>query len=103
MELRNTTEIVKQVLEVAPVTRNSDGLLYIRVLEILAERSGIDYMKMPARTLFANLKELGVPSVETVGRCRRKVQAENEHLRANKKVEQFRSELEAEFREYARN
>lgn len=102
-ELKTTTAIVKQVLEAVPVTRNCDGLLYLRVLSELSRKRDVDYLGMKVSYFFSNLEQLKVPSIETVGRFRRKVQEECPHLRAVSEVEKFRADREAMFREYARN
>ena len=96
-ELRNTTKMVKYVLEKEPRTRNNNGLLWLEVIKLVDQ--GI--LRLPMAIVLPNLKEYGLPSVETVTRCRRKLQAEFPELRANKKVEGFRTGLEAEFREWA--
>lgn len=96
-ELRNTTKMVKYVLEKEPRTRNSDNLLWLEVVKL--KNQGI--LRMPVAVVMQNLSTYGLPSIETVGRCRRKVQAANPELRAERAVEEFRSELEADFREWA--
>lgn len=97
-ELRNTTKMVKQVLEEVPATRNSDNYLYIKVVGIINQQA----LRMPLAVVLQNLKTFNLPSIETVGRCRRKLQAEFPELRADKTVEDFRSELEYAFREWAK-
>ena len=47
-----------------------------------------------------NLKELGLPCFETVRRTRAKIQAENPELKPSKEIQDFRAELEEEFRDY---
>lgn len=44
-----------------------------------------------------NLTEWQLPSIETVGRCRRKAQQENPSLKASPEVENFRYDRETEF------
>ncbi len=97
-KLRTTTKVVKQVLEAVPAARNDDKELYLHVLSKL----NMDYLlNYPFAMVLHKLEDLGVPSMETVGRCRRKIQAEFPELRANAEVQGFRSELEAEFRAWA--
>ena len=96
-ELRNTTKMVKYVLEKEPRTRNSDNLLWLEVIKL--KNQGV--LRMPLVVVLQNLKEYGLPTIETVGRARRKLQADYPELRATKEVQGFRSELEAEFREWA--
>lgn len=96
-ELRNTTKMVKYVLEKEPRTRNSDNLLWLEVVRLVNQ--GV--LRMPLVVVLQNLKEYNLPTIETVGRCRRKLQAEFPELRAATEVQGFRSELEADFREWA--
>lgn len=96
-ELRNTTKMVKYVLEKEPRTRNSDNLLWLEVIKLVNQ--GV--LRMPMAIVLQNLKDYNLPSIETVGRCRRKLQAAFPELRATADVQGFRTEREAEFREWA--
>ena len=96
-ELKNTTMKVRQVLATVPAARNSDNILYIEVVRLIDQQ----VLRLPLAVVLQNLKDYNLPSIETVGRCRRKLQAQFPELRANKAVEEFRSELETEFREWA--
>ena len=96
-ELKNTTMKVRQVLATVPAARNSDNILYIEVVRLIDQQ----VLRLPLAVVLQNLKEYNLPTIETVGRCRRKLQAQFPELRANKAVEEFRSELETEFREWA--
>lgn len=96
--LKTVSELVKHQLEQYPATRDNDQLLYYRVCEAInpkALTSNFGYVTL-------NRKDFELPSIETVGRCRRKLQEKNPELRASKEVEGFRAEREAEFREYAK-
>lgn len=96
--LQSTTELVKEILERFPATRDNDQLLYYRVCEKINSKaltSNFGYVLL-------NRKDFMIPTIETVGRCRRKLQEKNPDLRASKEVEGFRAEREAEFREYAK-
>ena len=53
---------------------------------------------MPFCDVIGNLKELGLPSIETVTRLRRKVQAEHPEVRASEKVTQWREVKEEQAR-----
>ena len=96
-ELKNTTMKVRQVLATVPDARNSDNRLYVEVVRLIDQH----VLRLPLAVVLNNLKEYNLPTMETVGRCRRKLQAQFPELRADKTVEEFRSELEAEFREWA--
>ena len=96
-ELKNTTMKVRQVLATVPAARNSDNILYLEVVRLIDQH----VLRLPLAVVLNNLKDYNLPSMETVGRCRRKLQAQFPELRANKTVAECRSELEAEFREWA--
>ena len=97
-ELKNTTLLVKQVLETVPAARNSDNLLFIEVVKII----NINLIFKPLAEVLTNLKEYDLPSIETVGRCRRKLQAQFPELRAAAAVQGIRGDREEEFREWAK-
>lgn len=102
-ELKSTTDMVEVILRADPKTRNCDNLLYIRFLDELSRVKGdVDYLQMTVLQFFANMAELGVPPIESVGRYRRKLQRKYPELRANAEVTAFRAEREEMFREYAR-
>jgi hypothetical protein len=98
MKLRNLTELVKTIMEQQPETRSSDNLLYI---EVLKRTTSQNVLNMPVWLFYQNLTEWQLPSIETVGRCRRKAQQENPHLKAKPEVEGFRYDRETEFIEFA--
>lgn len=98
MKLRNMTELVKTIMEQQPETRSSDNLLYIEVLKRCTSQN---VLNMPVWSFYQNLTEWQLPSIETVGRCRRKAQQENPHLKAKPEVEGFRYDKETEFIEFA--
>lgn len=97
-ELRNTTKMVKYVLEKEPRTRNSDNLLWLEVIKLVNQ--GV--LRKPMAEVLQNLNEYNLPSIKTVGRCRRKIQAECPELRANKSVQCCRDDREEEFREWSK-
>lgn len=97
-ELKNTTTLVKQVLETVPAARNSDMVLYIKVVEKINQ----SLIFKPLIEVLTNIKEYGLPTPETTSRCRRKLQAEFPELKANGTVQEYRSELEEDFREWAK-
>ena len=100
--IRKTSKLVHEILINEPECRNSDNILYLRVLQIIGQRNGIDVNTMSVPTLLRNLHSLKLPAFETVRRTRQKVQEQHEELRANATVEAYREVLEEEYREYAR-
>ena len=68
MKLRNMTELVRIIMEQQPETRSSDNLLYIEVLKRTANQN---VLNLPVQLFYQNLTEWQLPSIETVGRCRK--------------------------------
>lgn len=101
-ELKTTTDIVKHILLHHPQARNSDNVLYLKVLTIMGMQNGIHISNMPVPVFFMHLKEYGFPSFETVGRVRRKVVETHPELAGNSTVEAQRILNEETFRDYAR-
>jgi hypothetical protein len=102
LDLKNTTALVKSILEQDKQCRNSDSFLYLKVLSVTAKQKGIDLEKMTVPYFLLNLHGAGLPPFESVRRARQKVQERNPHLAACERVECFRAENESAFREYAR-
>lgn len=98
-EFKKINNIVTHILETNPKTRNSDNELYIAVIEAIG-RGNSD---KPISEILLNLKGLGLPCYESVGRARRRIQAQREDLRADDKVQDFRTEREIQFREFYGN
>lgn len=89
---------VERILEKCPEARSNDKLLYYKIaLEIdkSAITSSFGYVLM-------NLDKYHLPSFESVGRARRKVQERHPELRANDKVEYFRAKEEKKYEAYAK-
>ena len=85
---------VLKILETNPDTRGDD---YVLILEVLKEY--ID-PNMSITTLLLHHAELGIPSIETITRARRKLQEKYPHL-VDVGAKSIRKEEEKEFREYA--
>lgn len=97
--LKNTTELVKHILETVPETRNSDQLLYYRVCEELNSNALSGFFG----EVILNLKDYKLPPFESVRRARQKVQAAYPELDAKPKIKEIRSEHEKKYRSYAKN
>lgn len=102
LDLKNTTALVKSILEQDKQCRNSDSFLYLKVLSTAAKQKGIDLEKMTVPYFLLNLHGAGLPPFESVRRARQKIQAAHPELAACERVEGFRAENEAEFRAFAR-
>lgn len=98
LRLRKTTVLVKSILECNPNTRNSDSLLYIEVCKKLNPE--VEHWLF--FDVLRNQSELGLPSIETVGRCRRKVVETYPELAGCSDVEAQRILNEEEFIDYGR-
>ncbi len=88
--------VVKNILTDVPATRTDDYLLYREICNRVCPRAGA----LPLTTALENHKALGMPSWETVSRCRRKIQERSPELRdpATAKV---RAEEEKQYKKYA--
>ena len=102
LDLKNTTALVKSILEQDKQCRNSDSFLYLKVLSEIGKQKGIDIEKMSVPYFLLNLRGEGLPPFKTVRRARQKIQAAHPELAACEAVEGFRAENEAAFRAYAR-
>ena len=101
LDLKNTTALVKSILEQDKQCRNSDSFLYLKVLSVIGKQKGIDIDKMSIPYFLLNLHGAGFPGFETVRRTRQKLQQHHPELCACEVVEGFREEKEKEFRAYA--
>jgi hypothetical protein len=97
-ELKNTSDIVKLILQKYPATRNSDDLLYMKVCEYV---NGT-HISLPFWKVMQERKDFGYPPFESVRRSRQKLQATYPELSANKVVEAQREENEKAYKEFAR-
>ena len=100
-DLKNTTALVRSILEQDKQCRSSDSLLYLKVLTEVGKKRGVDIEKMSIPYFLLNLHGAGFPGFETVRRTRQKLQQHHPELAACERVEGFRAEREKEFRAYA--
>lgn len=96
-KIRTTEAVVKQILIANPATRNSDTILYVAVCERLNPIA----CNLAFSTAMTKREEFGFPKYDTVGRARRKIQAEFEELRASEEVTDERYENWKAVRDYA--
>lgn len=97
-ELKNTSDIVKVILQRYPDTRNSDDLLYLKVCEYV---NGT-HISLPFWKVIQERKDFGYPPFESVRRSRQKLQATYPELASSKVVEVQREENEKIYKEFAR-
>ena len=100
-DLKNTTALVKSILEQDKQCRNSDSFLYLKVLSVIGQQKGIDIEKMSVPYFLLNLHGAGLPGFETVRRTRQKIQQHHPELAASEAVEGFRAENEKVFKAFA--
>jgi hypothetical protein len=100
-KFRNTSKMVKSILEADERARNNDGYLYFKVLDVCGERDGINYISMTIRDFLPYVNSMGVPNSETVRRTRQKIQACFPELAACEKVEAMRMIQEDDYRAFA--
>ena len=101
--LKETSKIVKVILEEDQRCRNSDSLLYMKVLEYIDYRDGSSFRYMPLAVFLREMPVLAVPSFETVRRTRQKVQSLCPELAACDKVKGMRMVNETEYRQFSRS
>ena len=96
-DLYKTSDIVKNILEEKPATRDSDDLLYFEVCKELCPHV-LDYKLGDVLLTF---NDYDIPRYESVGRARRKIQSENPWLGSSEKVKGWRTDNEGKYREYS--
>ena len=101
-DLKSIAALVRTLLEQDNQCRNSDGVLYLRVLFAHAEKNGIDLNTMTIPDFLLHHHGADFPIFESVRRARQKVQQLRPDLSGCKAVEECRAEKESEFRDFAR-
>ena len=88
--------LVEKAIRESVVAREDNYILYIMVLE-----NYIDVDKISFKDVCLHHVELGIPSLESVTRCRRKLQEKYPELVGkNRKIRENEEEI---FREYSRS
>ena len=95
--LKQTSKIVKHILETNSRARNSDSFLYLQVLKHYAQLTGTPVHEMSVQAFLFYMGELGVPPFETVRRSRQLAQRKHPELAANATVTKMRQENEAAY------
>ncbi len=96
-KLKDLEKKVRRVLKDIPNTRGDDDLLYKFVLADM----NINLSKFNAENFLLNYRKMGIPTIETVGRCRRKIQAKDETLKPTPDIVLNRKKLETSFYNYS--
>ena len=96
--LKDLTPTIKTILEIKPQTRDDDMLLYCYFLN----SQGISKM-IPFWELRDKIQSKQLPSLESIGRIRRKVQEIEPQLGPSDAAKEGKAKQECEYREYARD
>jgi hypothetical protein len=95
-DIRRIDKVVRHVLTTVPETRNSDDMLWVKVIKVMSP----DAANLPFQDVMCRRKELGVPCFESVRRTRQKLQAQYKELRATEAVTEGRYEAFKEVLDY---
>jgi hypothetical protein len=101
LNLKGTTALVERILRNEPQTRNSDSLLYLRVLQHQAEEKNINLQNIPLPVFLLNMADWGFAPHESVRRARQKAQVKFPELAACEKVTEARIVNEEKYRAFA--
>jgi len=96
--LKTIEEKVKSVLQKNEDARNDDMVLYLALCNLYLKDAGT----MPLAQIMTRHKELGLPSFESVGRTRRKLQERHPELLGSLRKQKIRAAGEKAYRKYAR-
>ena len=95
MKLNTLEDMVREVLKKDPKARDDDRILTLDVW--------VNIFKInPWSPVAEVMRNKDLPSQESIGRVRRKVQQHDESLRGSKQKEKIRLEAQEDYLEYAR-
>lgn len=100
--LKELSNRVKRVLQEHESARNSDNVLYLYVLRSYGEEKGLDIDNMSVPMLLLHCRDMGLPSLESMGRARRKVQELYPELKSKDDVQAMKEEREETYRAFAK-
>lgn len=95
MKQKQVEKTVKTILTEDPHTRNDDHCLYFNYVYHNNRTAAV-----PFDLLFLWYKQFGLPSFESVGRARRRVQQKCPELRGDKGTQTARETREKEYHDY---
>lgn len=96
-KLKNLEIEVRKILTKHPATRADDDLLYSFVCKTMK----VDLTKITAKEFILKYRKEGIPTIESVGRCRRRLQSEYTSLKPTPEVELKRRKTEQSFYFYS--
>ena len=97
-KLRTIEDKVRAILKKDEEARNDDMVLYLKVCNSYFKDAGA----MPFAVVMSQYRYLGLPSFESVGRTRRKLQAEHPELLGSIRIQKLRAKQEQNYRRYAK-
>ena len=103
MELKQLKEIVIETLKQGETFRENDDELYFAVcVKVNSRISDRLLSDMTVGEFFGNRKRYGLPTYESVTRCRRKVQEERPDLKPCEKIQEAREKQEEKFYNFSK-
>ncbi len=96
-DLYRIQDIVQDILQNDEEARGNDHHLYYEVCKKVDK----EVLSIPLGAVLTGFNNYNVPNIESVGRARRKLQAQFPDLRPKKKIEEMRLENKIAFEEYA--
>ena len=100
--LKDLSKMVKAILEKDQAARNSDSILLLHLLRNMGAEKGLDIDKMSVPMYLIHGRDLQLPTLESVGRARRKVVEKNPELGSDDDVESVKMQLEDAYRRFAK-
>lgn len=102
MELKQLKDIVIETLKQGETFRENDDELYFAVcVKVNSRISDRLLTDMTVGEFFGNRKRYGLPTFESVSRCRRKAQEENPALRPREAIQKGREVQQERFYNFA--
>lgn len=96
-KLKDLESKVRVILQRNPNTRGDDDLLYSCLMDDLH----VNLLGYSAQNFILNYRKMGLPTIESVGRCRRKLQEKDKLLKPTPDIQLKRKKLENSFYHYS--
>ena len=96
-KLKDLEKRVRTILKEKPAARGDDDLLYSYLMKDMK----INLRNLTAQKFILSYRKLGIPTIETVGRCRRMVQEKDETLKPTPDIVLKRRKLETSYYNYS--
>ena len=96
-KLKEFEPVVREILKQRPATRGDDDLLYVYILD----KMNLNLSTYSVTSFLLNYRKMGIPTIETVGRCRRKIQEKDNSLKPTADIVLKRKKVENSFYDYS--